>query len=105
MAVMKNSYPQKASVFLNIIYDIAEMRKANVTRMDHESLIMDTEMYGIKTEYLFHIVPAGEGTTVTVETEKENDDAQRGVRLMFATLENALSVFDFQNSASSLAPQ
>ena len=89
MAVMEKTYRQSLSILLNIVNDIAEMRKTDVKRMDGERVLIDTEMYGIKTAYVFRIVPAGAGTSVAVETEGKDDSAQRSVELMFATIRHA----------------
>ena len=93
MAVMEKIYNQNQSVLLNVLFDIAEMRKTSVKRLDQERFLMDTEMYGRKIPYIFRIVPAGEGTSVTVENEGEKDYAGQGVELMFAIIENLLSPF------------
>ena len=93
MAILEKQYDYSPAVLLNIVNDIAEMRKANVTRLDAERLLVDTEMYGIKTGYVFRIVPVGAGTSISVETGGESGGAGRNVDLMFATIENMLGLF------------
>ena len=93
MAVMEKTYAQPAAVLLNLVNDIVEMRKAKITHSDRATLVIDTEMYGIKTEYRFRVVPHLAETSVTIETEGEDDHARRRVELMFATLENMLTQF------------
>jgi hypothetical protein len=67
--------------------------QGKVTHYDAESMTIDTEMYGIKTGYLFRVVRSGTGATVTVETEGEDGDDRQRTELMFATLENMLGPF------------
>ena len=93
MAVLEKKYTCKSVILLNIVYDIAEMHKAKVTRLDRERLLIDTEMYGIRTEYVFRIAPLPTGTLVSVATECQDASADRLIQLMFAILENMLSAF------------
>ena len=93
MAVMEKTYEQSQSILLNVLYDIAEMRKTDVKRLDGERYLMNTEMYGIKTPYIFRLVPAGTGTSVAVETEVSQEGAEQNIELMFATIENMLGPF------------
>jgi len=97
MAVMEKTFNQNPTVLLNIVNDIAEMRKASVRRMDRERVLVDTDMYRIKTAYVFRIVPVEAGTSVTVETDGEDDNAARNVQLMFTTIENMLTPFEKVN--------
>jgi hypothetical protein len=93
MAVMAKSYEQPPAILWNLINDIAEMRKGKIKGRDAESMTIGTEMYGIKTEYIFRVARVPAGAAVTVETEGESDDDRRSVELMFATLENMLGSF------------
>ena len=90
---MTKSYAHTPALLMNIINDIAEMRKAKVIQPNIGTLIMDTEMYGIKTEYRFLIEYPIPEASVTVETDGEDEEAERRVQLMFATLENMLIPF------------
>ena len=101
MAVMEKIYAYPPSVLLNLINDIAEMRKAPVSRIDGTSLLVDTEMYGIRTGYVFRTVPVPSGTSVTVETEGDDGYAEQCVRLMFATLENMLGLFRLEGGVQT----
>jgi hypothetical protein len=94
MAVMEKSYGQPPVILWNLVNDIVEMRKGKVTRSDASSMTVETEMYGIKTEYVFRVTRSGAGTLVAVETEGESADDRRRVELMFATLENMLGSFE-----------
>jgi hypothetical protein len=93
MTVMDKSYPIAAEIVWNVVADIAEMRKGKVTRNDSESMILETEMYGIKTQYDFRVARSPTGTTVTIETEGKSEEDERGVQLMFASLDNMLAPF------------
>ena len=93
MAVIEKKYALAPAVVLNVVNDIAEMRKAPLKREDGGLLVMDTEMYGIKTVYIFRITSSSAGTTVAIETDGESENDERRVRLMFATLDNMLGPF------------
>ena len=90
MAVMEKTYSHSPAILWNLINDIVEMRKAKTKRDSEESMVVDTEMYGFKTVYIFNVVPSPGGSTVTVKTEGEDDYAKRDVQLMFATIDNML---------------
>ena len=93
MAAVEKTYAQPSAVLLNLVNDIVEMRKAKITHSDGATLVVNTDMYGIKTEYRFHVASRITGTSVTIETEGEDDHARRRVELMCATLENMLIQF------------
>lgn len=91
MAAMEKTYNISPAILWNGVGDIVEMRKAKIKRREPGNMIIETEMYKIKTTYLFCIVPSSAGrTTVTVQTESEREEDKRGIRLMFATLDNML---------------
>jgi hypothetical protein len=90
---MEKSYAYPPAILWNLINDIVEMRKGKVRRYDSESMLVDTDMYGIGTSYFFRVVPCPEHTVVTVETEGEGEDDMRSVELILSTLENLLVPF------------
>ena len=91
MTVKEKAYDQTPAILLNIVNDIGEMWKADVQRLDGERLALKTEMYGIKTAYTLRVVGSPAGTTVTVETEDEDENAERRILLLFATIDHMLS--------------
>lgn len=91
LAVMEKTYALSPAILWNGIGDIVEMRKAKIKLRGTDNIIIETEMYKIKTTYLFCISPASAGKTlVTVETENEREEDKRSIQLMFATLDNML---------------
>ena len=93
MASSEKMYLNAPALLLNILYDIVEMRKAKITHEDEKTLAIDTEMYGIKTGFLFRVTPFVSGTSVSVETDGNDENAVRRVQLMFATLDNMIELF------------
>ena len=93
MASVEKVYENTPNFLLNILYDIVEMRKATVTHEGREILAIDTEMYGIKTGYIFRIIPSSAGTSVEVETEGNDENAERRAQLMLDTLDNMIGSF------------
>ena len=93
MAVMQKTYDLAPAMLWNAIADIVEIRKGKTTRYDDESMSLTTEMYGIKTEYLFRVVRIPTETTVIIETDGESKNDIRRVKLMFDTLDNMAAPF------------
>jgi hypothetical protein len=100
MAVIEKSYPLVPAILWNAVADITEMRKGKSKRIDDESMMLDTEMYGIKTEYRFKLTRGPTETTVTIETEGDSENDERRVQLMFTTLDNMLAPFLEQEQGS-----
>jgi len=93
LVVMEKSYPLIPAILWNAIADITEMWKGKTKRIDDEGIILDTEMYGIKTEYRFYLRHGPTETSVTIETDGDSAEDERRVALMFATLENMIAPF------------
>ena len=93
MAIIEKTYTQSPEVLWNVINDIVEMRKGKVCRYDGNSIAVSTEMYGIKTEYVFRVVCTDDQTSVSIETGCKIDDEMMQVELMFTTLEKMLQPF------------
>ena len=92
MAVIERFYPVSPEYLLNAVYDVAEMRKAKVTKTPEENSEVSevefvTEMYQIKTSYLFRLLRETKGTTLTVESGGDEKNALRDVQLMFTVLD------------------
>ena len=93
MAVIEKSYTQSPEVLWNVINDIVEMRKGKVSHYDGSSIAVATEMYGIKTEYVFRVTCMDDQTSVSIETGCEGGDETMQIELMFTTLEKMLQPF------------
>ena len=93
MAVIEKVYALHPTILWNAVADIVEMRKGKTTKADDDSMTLVTEMYGIKTEYLFRFIRGFAGTTVIVETDGESENDRRRVELMFATIDNIVAPF------------
>ena len=94
LAVAQKTYPQAPMLLYNCANDIVEMYKAKITEDQGERFGFSTEMYGLRTEYLFRIEKHPSGCLLTIETEGDGEDAARRVSLMFAVVDNMLPPFD-----------
>ncbi len=94
MTTLSKSYRYHPFIMLNIFNDIVEMLKGAVLSYNPESLTVETTMYGIKTEYIFHVVRSGEESLVIVETKGERDDDRRQVALLFSIMDNLISSYE-----------
>ena len=96
MAVIEKVYALHPAILWNAVADIVEIWKGKTSKIDDDCATLITEMYGIKTEYLFRIIRSPAGATVSVETEGDSGNDRRRVELMFATLDNMVAPFTEQ---------
>ncbi len=94
MAIMAKAYDLSPSVIWNGIYDVAEMHKAKIKRINENSALIETQMYKIKTTYSFNVQPiTGGGASVMMQTEGASEDDERRLRLMLTALDSFLASF------------
>ena len=91
MAVVEKIYPLPPEFLLNAIYDVAEMRKAKVTRVSDDELEMMTEMYQFKTIYRFRLERGSYDVKLSVDSDGEDESALRDVEFMFTILDGLVS--------------
>lgn len=96
MAVIEKTYDLSPAMLWNAVADIVEMRRGRTTHHDDESMTVVTEMYRIKTEYRFRVIPVLAKTTMIIETDGESENDKRRIELMFATLDNMTAPFTEQ---------
>ena len=100
MTTFSKSYRYHPFIMLNIFNDIVEMLKGDVLSYNPESLTIETTMYGIKTEYIFHVVRSGEESLVIVETKGEREDDKRQVALLFSIIDSLVASYEEQVASS-----
>ena len=91
MAVVEKVYQLPPEFLLNAIYDVAEMRKAKVARISDDELEMVTEMYRIKTTYRFRLERGSSDVKLSVDSDGEDENAQRDAEFMLAVLDGLVS--------------
>ncbi|MDR1131818.1 MAG: hypothetical protein LBL15_05320 [Oscillospiraceae bacterium] len=93
MAGAQKLYRQNAVLLYNLACDIVEMYKAKITQDDVARFAFDTAMYGQKTHYLFRIETQPDGCLLSIETEGEDESAERRVSFMFSVVDNMLAQY------------
>ena len=99
MAEQEKIYNHAPALILNVINDIAEMRKARVTHSAQNELDMETDMYGIKTAYCFKLTRGTAETKLKVASGGEDEIARQNVAVMFTLLDGMLDVLLKNKSA------
>ncbi|MFV0464788.1 MAG: hypothetical protein ACK5ML_01840 [Lachnospiraceae bacterium] len=94
MAAAQKSYTQCPEIIWNLVNDYVEMRKGSIRSITEESMIVETDMYKIKTLYLIRITKSYLGGTIlSVETLGDSEDDRVGIEIFFLTIENLLKAF------------
>ena len=89
MARLQKAYPYSSLFLYNLICDIVEMYKAEITQQDGTELFgFTTEMYGQKTGYLFRIEKQKAGCLLSGEMSGENENAEKQLAFMFSLVDN-----------------
>ncbi len=91
MAAIEKYYPLTPTFLMNAVCDVAELRKAKVTYPSDNEIIMETEMYKRKKSYLFRLTRGGSGTTLTIETEGDTENARNSITLMLSILDGIIN--------------
>ena len=94
MAVKEKFYQLTPESLKNVICDVAEMRKAKITRPGGMLEVeMITEMYRIKTSYIFRMTREKTGTTLSIESGNGDDNSVEDVEFMFVILDGMIDPF------------
>ena len=91
MANAKKAYPYTPVLLYNIACDIAEMYKAKITEDKVDRFSFITEIYGLKTKYIFLIEKQTEGCVLSVESEGDDEQAEKQLLFMLSIVDNMLT--------------